>query len=63
MSRAPAGKERDLFSRSVPAIDLLSDLISLLRFLPQAKNITSPKKQLLLSCSLALRALYSHVKP
>lgn len=48
MSRAPAGKERDLFSLSVPAIDLLYDLTSLLCFLSLAKNITSPKNQLLL---------------
>lgn len=48
MNRAPAGKERDLFSISVPAIDLLYDLTSLLCFLSLAKNISSPKKQLLL---------------
>lgn len=46
MSRTPAGKERNLFSISVPAIDLLCDLTSLLCFLSSVKNISSPKKQL-----------------
>lgn len=65
VSRAPAGKERDLFSVSVPAIDPLCDLILLLCFLSLTKNICSPKKQpfFLLFWSMAelwaLRALYS----
>lgn len=55
---APAGEtllwvghqlgRREICSVSVPAIDLLYDLISLLCFLSTAKNISSPKKQLLL---------------
>lgn len=58
--RAPAGKERDLFPVSVPAVDLLCDLISLLCFPSLAKNISSPKKQpfsLLFWSTAGLRAL------
>lgn len=70
VSRAPAGKERDLFSISVPAIDLLYDLNSMLCFLTLQLKISAHLKSsfcvlFLWSMALpaALWALYSHVQP
>lgn len=47
MSRASAGKARDLCAAPAPAIDLLADLTFLPCFLSFAKNICSPKLPLL----------------
>lgn len=69
MSRASAGKERDLCAAPAPAIDLLADLTFLPCFLSFAKNICSPKSPFLPLAvfsqggSLALRALSSHTDP
>lgn len=69
MSRASAGKERDLCAAPAPAIDLLTNLTFLPCVLSFAKNICSPKSPFLPLAvfsqggSLALRALSSHTDP